>query len=269
MKNINEIIAKDFKTLRKEKPLIHHITNLVVMNETANVSLCLGALPVMAHAREEVEEMVTAAGALLLNIGTLTPELIESMIIAARKANNLGIPVILDPVGAGATALRTISAQRILAEADISIVRGNCAEISVLAGLEGEIRGVESIGSSENIVYVAQEFSAQRQCVAAITGKEDVVSDGKRTAVIKNGDSMLATVTGTGCMSTTVIAGFASVQKDSFLASIGGLVAFGLAGEHAAIESGSSPGTFHVALYDSLAALKYDDVLNGAKVEIN
>jgi len=266
--SLNEIFAKDLEEIRQKKPLIHHITNFVVMNETANITLCLGALPVMAHAKEEVEEMVSVAGALLLNIGTLTPELVESMIVAAQKANELNIPVILDPVGAGATGLRTDSARRIINETKVSIIRGNGAEISILAGTGGEIRGVESINSGENMTEVAKKYAAKEQCVITITGKEDIVSDGERVAVIKNGHPMLATVTGTGCMSSTIVAGFAAVQEDKFLGAIGGLVAFGLAGEKAAENSGNNPGTFHVCLYDRLAALTCNDIIAGAKVEI-
>lgn len=266
--NLNEIVAKDLEEIREKKPLIHHITNFVVMNETANITLCLGALPVMAHAKEEVKEMVTVAGALLLNIGTLTPELVESMIVAAQKANELNIPVILDPVGAGATGLRTESAQRIIYETKVAIIRGNGAEISILAGLGGEIRGVESINGGENIAEIAREFAAKEQCVITITGKEDIVSDGERVAVINNGHPMLATVTGTGCMSSTLVAGFAAVQEDKFLAAIGGLVTFGLAGEKAAGKSGNNPGTFHVCLYDGLAALTYNDIVTGMKAKI-
>ena len=268
MQGIAEIVATDHARIGERKPLIHHITNFVVMNETANLTLCLGALPVMAHALQEVEEMIAAAGALVLNIGTLTPELIDTMIVAAGKANELGIPVVLDPVGAGATTLRTDSARRILDETKVSIVRGNCAEVSILAGLGGEIRGVESIGSDEGIIETAKAFSAKTGCVAAITGKEDVVSDGKRVAVIRNGDQMLATVTGTGCMSTTAVAGFAAVQGDMFMASVGGLVTFGIAGEQAADISGERPGTFHAALYDSLAAIEYNDIVEGCKAEL-
>lgn len=268
VEEIGEGIARDYEAIRIQKPLIHHITNFVVMNETANLTLCLGALPVMAHAKQEVEEMVGAAGALLLNIGTLTPELIDSMVIAAKRANELGIPVILDPVGVGATALRTDSAQRILAETKVAIVRGNCAEISILGGMGGEIKGVESVGAAQNVTEIAREFSARSRCTAAITGKEDVVSDGRRVAIIRNGDAMLAAVTGTGCMATTMVAGFAAVQEDPFLASVGGLVTFGIAGEHAASKSGNNPGTFHAALYDSLASLRYNDIVNQCKAEI-
>jgi len=268
VKELNQTIAEDLEKIRREKPLIHHITNYVVMNETANMTLCLGALPVMAHAKEEVEEMVGAAGALLLNIGTLTPEQIESMIVAAKRANQLGIPVVLDPVGVGATSLRTESAKRLLSETDISIVRGNSAEISILAGLGGEIKGVESVGSEADNVEVAKAFAASEKCTVAITGKEDVVSDGERAAIVRNGDAMLGTVTGTGCMSTTVVAGFAAVQNDAFLAAIGGLATFGLAGEDAAKRSATNPGLFHVNLYGSVAAIGRDDILTGCKTEI-
>lgn len=261
-------IAADLASIREQKPLLHHITNMVVMNETANATLCLGALPVMAHAHEEVEEMAGFAGALVLNIGTLYPQLIDSMILAGKKANELGVPVVLDPVGVGATKLRTDSAKRILDEVEISVIRGNAAEISILGGFEGQIKGVESIGGGDDLVGVAKDFAARQNSTIAITGKEDVVSDGKRTALITNGSRMLSTVTGTGCMSTTIIGGFAAVQKDNFKAAVSGLVTFGLAGEMAAEISGERPGSFHVALYDALAMITPQDVQHGARLKL-
>ncbi|HEX21676.1 MAG TPA: hydroxyethylthiazole kinase, partial [Actinobacteria bacterium] len=158
---MKEEIAADLAKIRATKPLLHHITNMVVMNETANATLCLGALPVMAHAREEVEEMVGFAGTLILNIGTLYPELVESMIAAGKKANELNVPVIFDPVGVGATKLRTDSAKKIISEVNISVVRGNAAEVSILGGFEGKIKGVESIGGYSNLINVAKEFANQ------------------------------------------------------------------------------------------------------------
>src|SRR5581483_4006250 len=126
-------------------PLVHQITNYVVMNETANATLALGALPVMAHAPEEVEEMAALAGALVLNIGTLSEHWVEAMLLAGRAANGAGVPVVLDPVGAGATIYRTETAHRLLSELDVAVLRGNAAEIATLAGKEAEIRGVESV----------------------------------------------------------------------------------------------------------------------------
>src|SRR5207302_3124496 len=132
--------------IRERKPLVHQITNYVVMNETANATLALGALPVMAHAPEEVEEMVRLASALVLNIGTLSEHWVESMLLAGGAANARGIPVVLDPVGAGATTYRTETARRILDLVDVTVLRGNAGEVATLVGVAAEVRGVESIG---------------------------------------------------------------------------------------------------------------------------
>src|SRR5919109_810710 len=148
------------------KPLVHQITNYVVMNETANATLALGALPVMAHAREEVEEMVGLAGALVINIGTLSAPWIESMLVAGKAASARGIPVVLDPVGAGATRLRTDTARRILYEADVTVLRGNPGEVATLVGVEAEVRGVESIGSGVSAAEIASEAARRRKLLS-------------------------------------------------------------------------------------------------------
>src|SRR5689334_25003701 len=139
--------GSDLRAIRERKPLVHQITNYVVMNETANATLALGALPVMAHAPQEVEEMAAAAGALVLNIGTLSEPWIHGMLLAGKAANEAGAPIVLDPVGAGATQYRTAAARRLLGELGLAVVRGNAAEIATLAGQEAEIRGVESVGA--------------------------------------------------------------------------------------------------------------------------
>lgn len=264
-----ETIAKDLAAIRQNRPLVHSITNLVVMNETANAILCLGALPIMAHAVEEVEEMVGISGALVLNIGTLEPVWVEAMECAGRRANERGIPVILDPVGAGTTKLRTDSSKRLLENVRISIVRGNAGEVATLAGIASEVRGVESIGASESADQIARKFASVYGCTVAITGPVDVVSDGTKTAKISNGDAMLGKVVGTGCMSNVIIASFAAVSANPFTAAMGGLTAFGIAGELAAAESGDRPGTFHVKLYDALYALTEADIRSRAKVELS
>jgi len=243
------------RDLRAGKPLVHQITNYVVMNETANATLAIGALPVMAHAAEEVEEMASAAGALVLNIGTLSGPWIEAMLLAGKAANRAGAPVVLDPVGVGATTFRTETAKRILSEVDVAIVRGNAAEVAALAGLEAEIRGVEAIGASESGADVARTAGGTLGVVAAVTGPVDHVSDGKRTTAIANGDPLLATITGSGCISTALTGCFAAVRADSPLdAAAFALAALGVAAEDAARDAWG-PGTFHARLYDTLHAL--------------
>ncbi len=262
-----QTMCDDLAAIREKKPLVHSITNLVVMNETANAILCLGALPIMSHAIEEVEEMVGIAGALVLNIGTLTPDWIDAMERAGKRANQLNIPVVLDPVGAGATQLRTNSSRRLLDNVDISVVSGNAGEVAALAGIQSEVRGVESMGASATSEQIAERFVSERGCTAAITGPVDVVSDGKRTVRISNGHFMLGNVVGTGCISTVMVACFAAVQPDPFVAAVGGLAAFGVAGEMAATTSGERPGTFHVQLYDALYSLDCANLKSLASLE--
>jgi hydroxyethylthiazole kinase len=247
--------GESLERIRGAKPLIHQITNYVVMNETANATLALGALPVMAHAPEEVEEMVAIAGALVLNIGTLSSHWVDAMLAAGRAANARGIPVVLDPVGAGATTYRTETAKRILDEVRVTVLRGNAGEIATLAGVDAEVRGVESIGAAAAASDVARRAGHALGVVAAVTGAVDHVSDGTQTIAIENGHSLLATITGTGCMSSALTGCFLAVNRDRPLeAAAEALVAFGVAGEDAA-RVAHGPGSFHVALYDSLAAL--------------
>jgi len=257
----------DLRALRERKPLVHQITNYVVMNETANATLALGALPVMAHAKEEVEEMASVAGALVLNIGTLSQPWIEAMLLAGKAANHAGAPVVLDPVGAGATRLRTDTAKRILSEVKIAVVRGNAAEVATLAGREAEIRGVESIGASDSGGELARAAAAELGCVAAVTGPLDHVSDGERVVAVANGHELLGTVSGTGCMASAITGCFLAVASDRPLeAAAEALVAFGVAGEDAARDA-KGPGTFHAGLYDALYNLDPDTIDSRAKVD--
>ena len=242
--------------LRERKPLVHQITNYVVMNETANATLALGALPVMAHAREEVEEMVALAGALVLNIGTLSPHWVEAMLLAGKAANEHGIPVVLDPVGAGATRYRTETARRLLDEVKVAVLRGNQGEVAALVGVEAEVRGVESIGAGAEPADLARTAGRNLGLVASVTGPVDHVSDGDRVLAIANGHELLAAVTGTGCMSSAITGCFLAVAEDLPLeAAAAALAAFGVAAEDAARDA-KGPGSFHVGLYDALAALE-------------
>jgi hydroxyethylthiazole kinase len=254
-----DMICRALGELRARKPMVHHITNTVVMNFTANVTLCLGAAPVMAPSVHESPEMVRYAGALLLNIGTLDPSLVESMLKAGRVANDNGIPVVFDPVGAGATALRTGSALRITDELDIAIVRGNAGEVLALAGHGGKVRGVDSMESVGDRKDIISGFAAERGWVVAVTGETDIVTDGRSTAVVRNGHPVMGRVTGTGCAATTCVACFAASMEDRFEAAFAGIACMGIAGETAA-ELAQGPGTFVPRFLDSLAGLDCETV---------
>jgi hydroxyethylthiazole kinase len=258
--------GRDLRVIRERKPLVHQITNYVVMNETANATLALGALPVMAHAVQEVEEMASAASALVLNIGTLSDEWVEAMLLAGRAANRARVPIVLDPVGAGATAYRTETSRRLLDQLDVAVVRGNSAEIATLAGQAAEIRGVEAVGGAGG-PELARDAARALGCVAAVTGAVDHVSDGERTVAVANGHELLGTVTGTGCMATAITGCFLAVRPENTLeAAAEALIAFGLAGEDAA-KGAKGPGSFHVALYDALYALDPGKLDRRAKIE--
>jgi hydroxyethylthiazole kinase len=258
----------DLAAIRERKPLVHQITNYVVMNETANATLALGALPVMAHAREEVEEMASIAAALVLNIGTLSPPWVEAMVAAGGAASAAGVPVVLDPVGAGATTYRTETARRVLDELDVSVVRGNAAEIATLAGREAEIRGVESIAASDSAAELARAAARELGTVAAVTGAVDQVSDGEHVVAVANGHPLLASITGSGCMATAITGCFLAVRPEAPLAAAAeALVAFGVAGEDAA-QNADGPGSFHVALYDALHRLDPATIDGRARTEI-
>jgi hydroxyethylthiazole kinase len=256
--------GQTLRELRERKPLVHQITNYVVMNETANATLALGALPVMAHAPQEVEEMAAAAGALVLNIGTLSDHWIEAMLLAGKAADG---PIVLDPVGAGATRYRTDTAKRLLDELDVAVVRGNAAEIATLAGREAEIRGVESIGAADSGAELARAAARMLGTVAAVTGATDHITDGECLITVSNGHELLGTVSGTGCMSTAVTGAFLAAKPEEPLeAAAEALVAFGVAGENAARDA-KGPGTFHAALYDALYNLDPTTLDERARVE--
>jgi hydroxyethylthiazole kinase len=233
------------------KPLVHHITNYVTANLVANVTLATGALPVMAHARQEVEEMSSAASALVINIGTLDSSSVEAMLLAGKAANERGAPVVLDPVGAGATALRTRTAERLLSELRVSAVCGNAGEIATLAGLDAEVRGVESLAGDPVKAACALETTV------AATGETDYVSDGERTLAVENGHPLMGRIVGSGCASTAVVGCFAAAGGADPETVAAALALFGRAGERAAEES-DGPGTFEPRLLDALFALAAD-----------
>ncbi|MFC2154515.1 hydroxyethylthiazole kinase [Candidatus Altiarchaeota archaeon] len=251
--------------IREKKPLVHHLTNWVTIWDCAQVTRSFGALPVMAHAKEEVEEMVGLASALVLNIGTLTPEFIDSMIKAGKEANKNGTPIILDAVGAGATKLRTESAIRIIDEVELAVLKGNAGEIAVLAGAEAEVKGVESMGVEGDPVAISKSFAKERDFTVATTGKQDIVSDGKKTYLIDNGHAMMGSLVGTGCMAASVIGCFCAIEKDYAFASASAMACYGIAGELAAKKS-AGPGSFKQTFYDEIASLDKQKIDEKIKV---
>lgn len=240
------------RKIAKEKPLVHHLTNYVTVNLVANVTLCTGALPVMAHAREEVGEMVGLASALVVNIGTLDPTFVEAVLFAGRRANERGIPVVLDPVGAGATSFRTKTAERLLSELSIAAVCGNAGEVATLAGLAAEVRGVESLAG--DAWEAATRAARSLGVTVAATGETDYVSDGEQTLAVSNGHPLMGRVVGSGCASTAVVGCFAAVSGGEAETVAHALACFGRAGEVASGKS-DGPGTFEPRFLDALAQL--------------
>ena len=259
------IFSSLLSEVRSKRPLVHHITNYVTVNDCANVTICIGAAPVMAHSIDEVAEMVGMAGALVLNIGTLDAAQVGSMLRAGQRANELGIPIILDPVGAGATRFRTNTVLRLLNELDMAVIKGNAGEIATLAGAEGDVRGVDSYGVKGDPVQIAKDLAQKLGTTVAISGAMDIVSDGNRTLLVDNGHELMGKVSGTGCMASSVTGAFAAVSKDRVISTAAALAAFGLAGEKAALRC-SGPASFKQALLDELYNLTPEDLAKGAKV---
>jgi len=263
----NKKFSDLFARLREKHPLVHHITNYVTVNDCANITIAVGAAPVMADAPEEVCEMVTFAGALVLNIGTLNKGQIESMILAGGVANDKKIPIILDPVGAGATRFRTDCALRLLDELKITILKGNAGEIGVLAGAEAQVRGVDSFGVTGDPVQIARHFAKKAGLTVVVSGATDIVTDGTQVLLVDNGHPMMGSISGTGCMAASVTGAFAAVSDDPVIASAAALAVFGIAGEKAAAGA-LGPYSFKVALFDELSSLTHEDLASGAKIRV-
>lgn len=261
-------IANNLIGLKEKKPLIHHITNYVTVNDCANMTLAIGASPVMAEDIDEVEEMVSFASALVINMGTLNSRTIPSMLAAGKKARQKGIPIIFDPVGVGATQLRTVTAEKIIHEVCPSVIRGNMSEIKIIAGLGETIKGVDSVASIEDGEQVAQELSRKLNAVIAITGQQDIIAQNDQILRIDNGHSLLSQVTGTGCMATSLIACFCSVTEDWFTGAAAGIMTMGLAGEFAqqSLQPADGIGTFRTRLFDAVSMMTRESFIQYGKI---
>lgn len=258
--------------IRKKSPLIHNITNQVVMNVNANILLAIGASPVMAHSLQEVEEMSAISSALVLNIGTLDEKLIQSMILAGKTANEKNIPVILDPVGAGATQFRTNSAKKILSQVDVSVVRGNASEIFSLYSDLFKTKGVDSSIDSETfadeIIELAKKIKDETGAVTAVSGKEDIISNGKSTIKVKNGHEILTKITGIGCGLSAVCGAFASVSDNNLLESIASAFIYYGACAEITSEETILPGSFAVKFLDTLYSAPPEKIKELANAEV-
>ncbi|PTX59678.1 hydroxyethylthiazole kinase [Melghirimyces profundicolus] len=252
--------------VRKNRPLVHHITNVVTVNDCANITLSCGGAPVMADAPEEAADMTRLASALVLNIGTLNADQVETMIRAGKAANEKGIPVVLDPVGAGATTFRTETAKRLLDRIRICLLKGNAGEIATLAGGSAQVRGVDSERVEGEIRALAAKAAREWDVTVVVTGKRDLITDGSRWAEISNGHPLMGSITGTGCMGASVLAAFAAVSPDPTRAAVSALASYGVAAEQAAMQA-NGPASFRTALFDALAALKGETVRERARVD--
>lgn len=270
MSNLVITSAELLGQLRKKKPLVHNITNYVTVNDCANIILAIGASPIMADDISEASDITAISASLVLNIGTLNKRTVEAMLAAGKRANELGIPVVLDPVGAGASTLRNETTNLILSEVKISVVRGNMSEISFIAGLSSNTKGVDA--AEEDIISsdarkIASAVAEKQGCVAAITGAIDVISDGKRLAAVSNGHRLLSNVTGTGCMTTALVGSFCGAGKDAFVAAVAGIAAMGIAGEIAYEKAGDrGTGSFHISIIDAISRLDEKILLERAKI---
>jgi hydroxyethylthiazole kinase len=254
-------LRHDFTALREQAPLVHNITNYVVMNLTANALLAVGASPIMAHAEEELDELLGLAGALVLNIGTLSGPWIGSMRRAAEVAGRRGVPIVLDPVGAGASRLRTETALALLATAPVAVVRGNASEILALAGAVGGTKGVDSSHDTRDAAEAARGLAKAHGCAVAVSGAEDFITDGATDVRLHGGSPLMPRVTGMGCTATAMVGAFAAVSSTPLRAAAGGMAAMKVAGELAA-EEAEGPGSFVPRFLDALYGLT-PDVLAG------
>jgi hydroxyethylthiazole kinase len=255
-----QTVWADVLSIRHQAPLVHNITNYVAMNTTANALLSIGASPVMAHAEEEVADMVKIASALVINIGTLSENWIQSMQKAMLQAKSCGVPIVLDPVGAGATPYRTETAMQLLSVAPVAIIRGNASEILAVVQKDAKTKGVDSISGSKSAVDAAQELNRRYGAVVCITGKTDRIVSNHLIANVKNGHAMMPRVTGLGCTASALCGAFLGVNASAFAAAVHAMAVMGIAGEMAA-EQAKGPASLQLHFLDMLYALSESDIV--------
>lgn len=273
---INKKIIELLRNVKEKNPLVHHITNYVTVNDCANITLAIGGSPVMAEDINEVSDMVSLASSLVINIGTLNSTSVESMLQAGKRANELNIPVILDPVGAGATPYRTETAKRIISEVKLAVIRGNLSEIKTLYGIETKTKGVDACENASangdeltDEKEMARNFANRLNIVVAITGSVDIITDGKTLYTVENGHKIMAKVTGTGCMCTSLIGSYLGAGDNKLIAALAGVVSMGIAGElayEALDENYGGTGTLKVKILDAIYNLSEKEIIGRGKI---
>lgn len=265
--------------VKHRKPIVHCITNAVTMNDCANALLAVGASPIMSDDIREVEEIVSISSALYINIGTLNDRTVESMLVAGKKAAQLGLPIVFDPVGAGASSLRTSISNMIIKDVGCSVIRGNASEIKSLASGISSTKGVDvaaaDVVDSESklieTVTMAQKLSMTTKSVIAITGETDIIADSQKAFIVRNGNALMEQVTGTGCMLTAVIAAFCGANKDNLIeATTAAICSFGLCGEIAydkVIEMKTGTSSYRTYIIDAISLLEGNVLANRARME--
>lgn len=266
------------KNIKENAPLIHNITNYVTVNDCANMILACGASPIMADDKREVEEITSICNALNINIGTLNSRTIESMVLAGKKANELRHPIVLDPVGVGASALRTQTALHLLQEIQFTVIRGNISEIKMLAGITSATQGVDANiadkvteNNLDATILFAKDFSKRTGAIIVITGAIDIVCNSEQAYIISNGHSMMTTITGTGCQLSALLASYVAVNTDDVLrATVAAVCTMGLAGEIAyeRLEQQDGNASYRNYIIDAVFNMTPEQLEKGAKYEV-
>ncbi|KTD76598.1 hydroxyethylthiazole kinase [Legionella waltersii] len=249
-----QTITKLVQAIKEQRPLILNITNLVTMDFIANGLLSLGASPMMANSTTEMDDLVKISNSVVINLGTLHEEFIALCHKAGIAANGFGKPLILDPVGAGASHYRTATCLDLLEQHQFSIIRGNASEIMALCGSLDNTKGVDATISPELAIEQAKQFSLDKNIVIAISGKTDVIIAGNQMAICDRGSSLMPLITGSGCLLTAVIAAFHAVHTNLFEATAAAITFYGVCGETAAAKA-TGPGTFKIHFLDALSQL--------------
>jgi len=252
-------LCADLQKVRDNAPLVHNITNFVVMNNTANALLAIGASPVMAHAVEEVAEMTALASALVINIGTLSREWVSAMDMAMTAAKIKGIPIVFDPVGAGATAFRTRTCLNLIESTAPTVIRGNASEIMALAGSSVQTKGVDSAAAGSDAEGAAYALAEKFGCVVVVSGPVDLITDGNQEYRVRNGHPLMPKVTGLGCTATAIVGAFCAVNNNPLIASTFAMATMGMCGELAAAQA-AGPGTLQIHLIDAFYNLNNEQI---------